>query len=82
MNRLPWCEAHHIVPWALGGATAVSNGVLLAGTTTGWSKLATGRWSSPPMASPSSGHHHGSTPTANRCETGCTTWLWGDCGPA
>lgn len=26
-----WCEAHHIVPWALGGATAVSNGVLLCG---------------------------------------------------
>jgi hypothetical protein len=26
-----WCEAHHIVPWAVGGATAVSNGVLLCG---------------------------------------------------
>jgi hypothetical protein len=26
-----WCEAHHIVPWALGGATAVTNGVLLCG---------------------------------------------------
>jgi hypothetical protein len=26
-----WCEAHHIVPWAQGGATAVGNGVLLCG---------------------------------------------------
>jgi len=26
-----WCEAHHIVPWARGGATAVANGVLLCG---------------------------------------------------
>jgi hypothetical protein len=26
-----WCEAHHIVPWARGGATALHNGVLLCG---------------------------------------------------
>jgi hypothetical protein len=26
-----WCEAHHIVPWASGGATALGNGVLLCG---------------------------------------------------
>ncbi|MFL6130642.1 MAG: DUF222 domain-containing protein [Mycobacteriales bacterium] len=26
-----WCEAHHIVPWAMGGATAARNGVLLCG---------------------------------------------------
>jgi len=24
-----WCEAHHVVPWADGGATALSNLVLL-----------------------------------------------------
>ncbi len=26
-----WCEAHHIRPWAAGGATALDNGVLLCG---------------------------------------------------
>ncbi|MFJ6280001.1 HNH endonuclease signature motif containing protein [Arthrobacter subterraneus] len=24
-----WCEAHHIVPWATGGTTSISHGVLL-----------------------------------------------------
>ncbi|MFP5314863.1 MAG: HNH endonuclease signature motif containing protein, partial [Actinomycetes bacterium] len=24
-----WCEAHHIVPWAAGGTTSISHGVLL-----------------------------------------------------
>ncbi len=26
-----WCDAHHVVPWALGGTTALHNGVLLCG---------------------------------------------------
>ncbi|MDQ0733765.1 HNH endonuclease signature motif containing protein [Arthrobacter agilis] len=25
----PWCEAHHITPWAKGGTTSISQGVLL-----------------------------------------------------
>ena len=25
----PWCEAHHLTPWALGGATDLDDGVLL-----------------------------------------------------
>jgi hypothetical protein len=27
----PWCEAHHLKPWALGGSTDLADGVLLCG---------------------------------------------------
>ena len=68
-----WCDAHHVVPWALGGTTALHNGVLLCGHH--HRLIEAGDWqvTFAPDGIPEFHPHPGSTPTAHHCATSCTT---------
>ena len=67
-----WCQAHHIVDYALGGPTSIDNGAMLCGFThrgharTGWScRMLNGT----PHWIPPGSHPPGSTPPKRRGAT-------------
>ena len=68
-----WTEVHHVVAWAHGGPTDITNLCLLAPTTTGTSNEPAGPSTSLPMASRPGHHHPGSTPPGSPAATPHTT---------